>query len=114
MSDRPTRRFWQIHLSTAVVLMLLTSLLLGANLQCRTQTYTIDGAGALIPFQFSQWGWPMPWPDNPWARGQRYFISPDIDYYAPMFINIVVGSTIVFLVATINEIRIRRREAHNS
>jgi hypothetical protein len=41
MTNKPKRRFWQIHLSTAVVLMLASALLLYLNLTEHTRPYTI-------------------------------------------------------------------------
>jgi hypothetical protein len=35
MTDTPKRRFWRIHLSTAVVMMVLSSLLVWANVRVR-------------------------------------------------------------------------------
>ena len=42
MADMPKRRFWQIHLSTAIVMMFVASVLVGLNWG-GGQEYKIDG-----------------------------------------------------------------------
>jgi hypothetical protein len=49
VTEKPKRRFWQIHLSTAVITMLVTAVLLGLNL---TNYYHKWG---------HMWGYGWPW-----------------------------------------------------
>ena len=55
MSDKPKRRFWQIHLSTAIVMMICASVLLGLNM------VNYDSGAEVIPdlTRFYYRGWPV-------------------------------------------------------
>lgn len=54
MSDTPKRRFWQIHLSTILLMSFAAAGLLGANLAKRSQ---ISEQGAFRS-ELHEWGWP--------------------------------------------------------
>src|SRR5476651_69291 len=57
MSDMPKRRFWQIHLSTAVLLMFVSSGLLWANLT--PKIFVNDDSGEKLPSEVDGFGWPI-------------------------------------------------------
>ena len=56
MSDKPPRRFWQVHLSTAIVLMFVAGALLLANMTKR-ETWV---RGEFIQKMMTTSGWPLP------------------------------------------------------
>lgn len=56
MSDKVQRRYWQIHLSTAAVLMFVAGAFLGLNFYCRSFNATGDGEWGPIGQMVS--GWP--------------------------------------------------------
>jgi hypothetical protein len=48
MSDKPKRRFWQLHLSTAVLMMFIASGVVGANVrryELHIEEYPLNGYG---------------------------------------------------------------------
>ena len=92
------RRWFQIHLSTAVVLMLATGILIGLSL-CGGSRYTPDIFTRGYEPWSGQYGWPI---------GFSSLEPPDhISFLIDLFVNI----TLILLIGYACEFRIRRREA---
>jgi len=61
MSDKPKRPFLQMHLGTALITMIVTSVLVGLNVVRTVQTRTIvTEAGESIVYKSYSYGWPWP------------------------------------------------------
>ncbi len=119
------RRFWQIHLSTAVMAMVVASMMLGLNVRRRSveiiEGYTKSGRPNLDP------SWQYGWPANmatvslvsykslsievdPWVRWDR--IPPWDPYWNGLNLGINVAAFIILLSSTLAffEWFARRRE----
>jgi hypothetical protein len=61
MEEKPKRRFWQIHLSTAVMFSLIAAGILGANVvpSVFTGRY-IDNDSSEKQYTVKRYGWPIP------------------------------------------------------
>ena len=123
MSDNPKRRFWQIHLSTAVVLMFVTGSILCLNVCCRRhlgwQYHEKAFLGANVtgvqedylkdPFEI---GWPL------YSIRNFVEVSPMMVKSSPVYLvswsaimtNLIVGLFCIFMATLTCEFLIRRRE----
>jgi len=91
------RRFWQIHLSTAVVLMFVAGGLLWLNLPMRKQ-----GSDN------SDQGWPCVWRILNWC--ERCGKQHSSVYVERIPINVISGIAVAIATASICESLIRRRK----
>jgi hypothetical protein len=70
--DTPKRRFWQIHLSTAVVLMFVAALILFVNLRIHREYSTVERTSNRTQLDYYDgWGWPYLYD----SRGSFAFIN---------------------------------------
>ena len=124
MSEKAGRRFWRIHLSTAVLLMFVAGLCLWANIGYRNFGETSDfnpwrpkGWPVGGPIRLYAQGWPLPYSINSWSSEERSVDSRKIsiectllaipaDFLAAIGI---VGGTAIAL-----EYLIRRREGRKA
>ena len=60
MSEKPNRRWFQIHLSTAIVLLFVASGLFWANLRPRFVVW-VDSLGSMNVVKRYEFGWPWEW-----------------------------------------------------
>jgi hypothetical protein len=114
----PKRRSWQIHLSTAVVAMIVAAILLYANMRydkvdSPLEEDSLDGSGTttLIPNSEYRHGWP--------STALRYFYFPeqeapvhlirDRQFYRAVAINLISALSIVALLTVLSEYVARRR-----
>jgi hypothetical protein len=94
-----SRKWFQIHLSTAIVLMITIGALLGANLAVIHGTNS-DGAGQEWPIYW--WGFPFP-------AYEEYY--PDVsERWTVAFLNMPFNIALVTGIVFFCERRIRRRE----
>ena len=129
MSDKPKRRFWQIHLSTAVLMMLTLGLFLGQEFSSEAVVENSDPFG---PFGSEYWGWPIPL----YVRYVRFGLDgsgahprgPIHTYGDPSFCLLAINDTVLdgfvidglvigggtAAVAFVCEVLIRRRSIRNS
>ena len=93
MNDKPKRRFWQIHLSTAVLMTLVAGFCLWFNIET-----SIDMDTDIIS---------RGWPNTAWLfiDGSSYFFRKGI------LVNAFYALSILFNVAFLSEYLIRRRES---
>ena len=112
--DKPKRRFWQIHLSTAVVLTIVSSAFLTKNIQNVQFEIASDLNG-------SGYGWPFPflvsarldgWPtfkrmQNPFGPTEFQFGAFSIDLI--FFVLIIITIFIIF-----ESIGVSRREGRKT
>ncbi|HYF48468.1 MAG TPA: hypothetical protein VEJ63_03630 [Planctomycetota bacterium] len=102
MSDKP-RRFWQIHLSTAIVLMLSGGLIVYANMP--QTTTSIDSSGYVLYARGG--GWPktmylaLRWQSPP--EGWPAF------EYSAIAVNVASGAAMLGLIAFVCEYYTRNR-----
>ena len=120
MSEKAKRRFWRMHLSTAVVLMLVVSASIGLNLSLRTgrscgsgENYRSVGAGygIPIPFYWEYVGWHLKDPDSSLtqtAYGEKAFTNIE---YKCLAADIIAIFVLLCGVAAFSECMIRRHEA---
>ena len=119
MSDKPKRRFWQIHLSTAVILMLF------AAGMCRMNTV---GKEYLVPdlpthYYFLKFGTPVTayvYPTPAWIQGvPSHYLSRLLgERYGwcaeGVLIDAACSALILFAVGALLEFLIRHRERRAS
>jgi hypothetical protein len=114
------RRRFQIHLSTAVVLMMVAALILWLNLQSKSwNPPSLSFPGIVYPYTtFYGYGWPIKWYEIENHEGQYIqglgSSTPFIRNHVlalPLIINLVLIGMIFYLVVFICEWLIRRREA---
>ncbi|HYF51692.1 MAG TPA: hypothetical protein VEJ63_19915 [Planctomycetota bacterium] len=84
MSDKP-RRFWQIHLSTAVALMLISGVIIGLQ-------FSYQYEPPLHPDGDSR-GWPFPWNDEP---DYYYSHGPGLILNVPVWLTLLLMCYLVF------------------
>ena len=115
MTNKPKRRFWQIHLSTAIVLMLLASGLLGLNVQPRNTH--IEYSSLPGRTHFVQFGWPLTLEYElqvhelgEHVEAQDEGMSFGIKLWAAVS-NCILGVIFLLFLAMLLEYLIRRREA---
>src|SRR5476651_1276739 len=107
MSDKPKRSFWQIHLSTAVLVMLVVGLLMYLN----APRWSPHGGT-----KFTEYGWPFSfvYADNPKEepREHRYHNEATYDDYrnGSIFLDIWFAVSIITVSIYASEWMIRRRE----
>jgi hypothetical protein len=100
------RRWFQIHLSTAVALMVLASVLLWANIKPHETAFgvpTTDSTGQLYGYAdyFTYWrGWPKP----------AHFESHGFQTTG-LIVDSVIALFAMLIITVVLEVRIRRREA---
>lgn len=113
---RPERRFFQLHLSTVLVLMLLSAGLLGANLL--PQVYQLGN----LNWEYQGWPWALKVDldyDNPGffdvftlRRGWIAERSVEDYWYVRLGGNIAVALGILTLAGVLLEWRLRRRDKY--
>jgi len=113
-NTRPPRRFFQLHLSTALVLMLLAAGVLAANVLPRAHQF------GNLKYEVSGWPWVLYVEvdyDDPGyytlvtlQRGWATERSVKDYWYARMSGNIAVALGILTIAALVLEWRLRRRE----
>jgi len=122
-TDTPKRGFWQIHLSTALLLLMAASALLGGNVHRREfystqyKLTTLDGVEHLVTeFQVYR-GWPWSY-----REGYRIVNEPEItddpengfrysyNHTPSTFLNIVFAAAMLVTITFISEWLIRRLE----
>ncbi len=129
MTAQPNRRFWQIYLSTAVVVMLAAGCLVGANVLPRQgqpyKLHALDSQEAAVydTTDFGHYlirGWPLEfqrWYDgsNPIASAWLFvgWDREDLGLIAhrPLLADIAFGIIVLSMVAVVCERFFRRREA---
>ena len=130
MSDKPKRRFWQIHLSTAVALMVVVAVLMLLNTAPKSpriwqgllytqQEMYVDDLVVLRRFESRRYGWPML--AYPSTRSQMLTLSDGTEFVGIVAedrwdagcitVNVLIGALLLYFTARFCEIRIRRREA---
>jgi hypothetical protein len=117
MSDKPKRRFWQLHLSTAVAMMLLAGLMIWPNVvpnpSCQyvgahVMRWTIANA--------DYYGWPAAfawrlYSVETWATAEKGEPGPMKLYWVPgLFIDVAVIALCVVTLACLSESFLRHRE----
>ena len=106
MSDKPRRAWFQIHLSTAIVLMFVAGGLLWANVVYRVDpsfAFAHDGARIELHVQ----GWPLHFDEYTIPSFRKDTVYPILPYPINMLTALAIfGST-----ALVCEFIIRRREA---
>ena len=116
MTDKK-RRWFQIHLSTAVVLMFVAGGLMWANvaekIECKTGHSWMPDEGItsqMNPIQYDEHKWG--WPSIICLRRSGAFVSALRHYGTrPVIIDVLVAFAILAAVAFVCEWLIRRREA---
>lgn len=118
MSDLPKRRWFQIHLSTAVALMFVSGVLLWANLVPH-KTVLYEGSHDGIKAWSLRYGWPTPYCSGHYfelPEGPSSVLSPEPRYsYAKidnLRLNVFCAAVLLAVCAFACESTIRRREAH--
>src|SRR5438105_1664811 len=112
MSEAPKKRApFQIHLSTAVVLMFVAGMLMYLNVQPRL----IDQPRMMDPILSTTYGWPF------YARywliildSEEATLQPPNGYihWPHLLINVLIAQSILALVTLILEWRIKRNRSH--
>ena len=100
MSDRPKRRWFQFHLSTALILMFSTGIIIWLNVS---------------RVMLQPRGWPCEMESFEWKRTYTVPAHRVTTLYVNWNVigllnNIVIGCTILLLIAFVSEYLIRRRE----
>jgi Ni,Fe-hydrogenase I cytochrome b subunit len=93
MSEKP-RRWFQIHLSTAIVLMLVASILLGLNFHS-----TIPADAEISRFKWTVEGFP-------WTCTDAFSILPK-----PFFLDVAFAAFVLAGIVMVSEYAIRRRQS---
>ena len=104
MTDKPRRAWFQLHLSTAIVLMFVAGGLLWANIR-------VQEVSSIYPFPFLieyARGWPMLY-----LNYSRVGAPPNDQYWTwlNLLINLLCSIGLLTVVAAISERVLRRREA---
>ena len=108
MSERFHRRVWQIHLSTAIVLMLAAAVLLGVNLypeQVVVSSVTRIADGVVFPIGAFQYGWPV------YCYRDDYFPIDNGLNLTRLLVNVLVAAFVLVLTVLATEVAIRRLES---
>jgi hypothetical protein len=103
---KPKRRFWQIHLSTAVLLMVVAALFTWANCGWTKDFYS-DGSSVLgrgRPFIFQLYFY-----ESSDIVNSSFMPSGYIEYSAVLY-DIAIGAAALLLAGIVSEYLIRRRE----
>ncbi len=115
MTPSPPRRFWQIHLSTAIVMMFVAAGLLYLNLVPRERHLSklalIPGPryGECMPWILSH-GWPAAIVDGiEMSQGTNVVVVEFTDYQS-IIVNISVALAILVSVSVLCERHLRRRK----
>jgi hypothetical protein len=120
---KPKLRFWQFHLSTAIILSIVAAVILFLNIRMRQtdELFEHDNGGSSIE---DRCGWPFAiYRTIPeWliqaeeADGQSEWSQHIKDNwsYSAIAANLLVGTTILFVVLVSCEWLIRRREARKT
>jgi hypothetical protein len=119
--SNPKRRWFQIHLSTAVVLMFVAGGLLMFNLRPSLREHVLDatvkldhggyhGGSLKSDVTTWEWGWPFVfWENHTYGEksiGDRVFWD-----MTALFANLVLSFALLAILIVVLEGRIRRREA---
>jgi hypothetical protein len=105
-TQAPKRRFWQIHLSTAVVMMVVASVCLFVNLQWRFSESSTYSSADDVPGEIQIQGWPFAAQKRFWGYGREWYRQ--IEGYG-LVADAVCMFVVVAGVATLSEYLIRRR-----
>ena len=112
-AGKPTRRWFQFHLSTAVVVMIVAGVLIWMNLRdigSYSEERQTNSAFALLWHNYSEryCGWPYCW------HSRNSLMDPFHIIWTPFIIDSLIIIGIVIVIASALEYLIRRREAHKS
>jgi len=110
------RKFWQFHLSTAILLSLTVGCLIWQNVSWKLlkiriydlkDDYELFGANAPVTeYQYGR-GWPLMFQFRPVYFFQRWF--------EPYLVcDIIIALGILFLIGLVSELLIRRREGRKT
>jgi hypothetical protein len=91
-ADKPKRKFWQLHLSTAVVLMILAGGLLGIICHCY--------------FKYL--------PRRELIHGESEYLQGLIEHYVELALGIIGSIALLAVTAIVSESLIRRHEARKT
>ena len=124
MSDKPRRAWFQLHLSTAILLMFVAGGLVWANigtLNAETIDFDIHGGDPLdwIPIKktMRSFGWPLLFygaPEMHVSMARVYCFTGTSILAAPMIFDILFACTLIIVTAFLSGWRIRRREARKT
>ena len=112
MNDTPPRKFWQIHLSTAIVVTFVSSVLLAANVKQGTFALTTERGGL-------GYGWPWPFFFYPRLDGWPLFQKMDNPYgdaiinVPSLLMDLSLAGLILLSIVRLLEWQIRRYESRN-
>lgn len=103
------RKWFRLHLSTAIVLMLVAAVLLWANFSYRTD-FSIDSAGNFVVFSH---GWPcyVKRVSSPFTSMATNLKIDEQILWSSVVVNTVDAVAILFACGCACEWRIRRRES---
>lgn len=96
MSDKPTRRFWQLHLSTAVAMMLLAGLMIWPNVVPNPRCQYVAHVMRYTIINADYYGWPAActrrlYSVETWATAEKGEPGPMKLYWVPgLFIDVAV------------------------
>jgi hypothetical protein len=136
MRVKSKRKLWQIHLSTAVAMTIVTGGLIGVNVRptsasisCAMNAMNLlstDGSGGIGEFRrYQYFGWPLVWlesVDNVRSSGGAWVASDDVkpqlylprQSRLPLLFNVLILAAMILSMGIVLEWLIRRREARKT
>jgi hypothetical protein len=117
MSEKPKRKFWQFHLSTALILTIAASIILLLNIRLRDTEELIDHGGGQSSIE-QHYGWPCTvyrsLPNYVLARSDVFDDLKSKWSFTGLLINATLSTSVLAIVILVSESIIRHRETRKT